>query len=668
MLHDSGPLLVLAGPGSGKTRALTCRIAALVQDRGVSPAEILAVTFTNRAAREMKERLADLLGPAHQDLTVGTFHSVSSRLLRRVGAWSGQEHGFSILDDGDQLSLLKRLLREIAPHGGPEAGRIQHWLSLVRESGLPVDPDSAPLPEPLTREMGLTLLTRYEEALEQARALDFSGLLLMLVHQVEQGHPRTLGAVRSFSHLLVDEFQDTNRVQMQWILCFSPDGSGLWLVGDEDQSIYGWRGARLDNILGFPERFPGSRVVKLERSYRSGGGILEAAGGLIAHNRGRYVKRLVPMRKRGLPVEVHWHASSRMEAEQVVERVAGALATGLPGTEVAIFYRTQQQSRQVERALARRNIPYKVVAGRSFYERREVRDVLAYLRLLANPRDVEAFRRACSSPPRGIGKRTRQAVLARGSEEGLSVLDACRALLRDGRLSGRPASGVRGFVEMMDDLLADEHGALEMLWAVLRRSAYLEYLQARYRPNEAAERTANVQELLVAAREAQLAGAGSLRDFLDGVSLTVSSDGVVADEKVSLMTLHAAKGLEFDMVFVIGLAEGLIPLLRRGEEGDLEEERRLLYVGMTRARERLVMSGARLQLSFGQTMNMEPSRFVGELPARSLAQVMENPDPRPSPRRRGPRGRGRPAGTEQAWGELEQPMGDIDEEMHQTSW
>jgi len=641
VLHGEGPLLVLAGAGSGKTRVIVHRIARLVRELGVVPWQILAVTFTNKAAGEMKERLERLLGPVlSAELWVQTFHAFGARFLRREAARAGLPPAFAIYDDDDQLRLVKRLLAELGVEEGEPLtarqalSRIDRWKNLARRPE-EVEVGAYDVEGQLAR----TVYERYQAALRRAGAVDFGDLLVLPVRLLEEDPAlRTRWAAR-FRHLLVDEFQDTNPAQYRLLKLLAGAKRNVCVVGDDDQAIYRWRGADVENILGFDRDFPGARVVKLERNYRSTRNILDAAHAVISRARRRREKRLWTEAGPGAPLALLVGEDEHAEAERITRAVQAERARGTSGEEVAVLYRTNAQSRPIEAALRAARVPYVIVRGTSFYERAEVKDAAAYLRLALNPRSDLDLERVLNRPPRGIGERTVERLRAHAVARGLPLFEAIAE--REGVAELKPAArrALGEFHALVAGLAADVP-ALEAGVAVqeaLRRSGLLARLEEEH-SDEAVERAENLAELVAAAREFDEAILGEppptdpeevrpppLARFLEQIALLGEADADTPEGRVALMTLHAAKGLEFEAVFLAGLEDGTLPYERpwadqtpseRDEAAD--EERRLCYVGMTRAKARLTLSLARRRMGYGEAgptwRAMEPSRFLRDLP------------------------------------------------------
>jgi len=649
--HPGGPLLVLAGAGSGKTRVLTARIAHLIQERGVAPARIFAVTFTNKAAGEMRARVATLLGADPRGLWIGTFHALSARLLRREAAHLGFGPNFTIYDQDDSESFIKRLLeqRGLSPKAYPPRA-IHAIISGAKNRMLLPEELGASAESPLQR-VAADLYAALAPALRQANAMDFDDLLLYPLVLFRE-HSERLGAwQRRFDHVLVDEFQDTNAAQYGLVKLLAAEHRNLCVVGDDDQAIYGWRGADVRHMLSFQQDFPGTTLVKLEQNYRSTQVILDAANGVIAENARRLGKTLFTATQGGEPVTLLAAADERDEAEWLAGEVARRAAeTDVPYEGMAILYRTNAQSRPLEEAFRFRGIPYRLVGAVSFYERREVKDVLAYLRLIANPADDEAFARIVNVPRRGIGDASFAQLVKSAAQWRQPLLAAARAAERVPDVRPNVREAFAGLARLVDGLReryarADPATALEQVVAAVGYTGYL----AEEGP-EGVERVENVEELIAGAaewaetagedrdeagegagEEAEEGGRGDgatlIERYLTQAALVTSADQGTGDPTgVTLMTVHMAKGLEWPVVALAGLEDGLFPLARAaGEPGGLEEERRLCYVGLTRAREKLYLSWARTRYRSGRLELSEASRFLDAVPATVLEQRSTSP-------------------------------------------
>jgi len=633
--HPGGPLLVLAGAGSGKTRVLTARIAHLIQERGVAPSRIFAVTFTNKAAGEMRARVATLLGANPRGLWIGTFHALSARLLRREAGLIGFGPNFTIYDQDDSESFLKRLLeqRGLSPKANPPRA-IHAIISGAKNRMLLPEELGASADGPLER-VAAELYAVLGPALRQANAMDFDDLLLYPL-TLFQDHPERLAYwQRRFDHVLADEFQDTNAAQYRLVKLLAAAHGNLCVVGDDDQAIYGWRGADVRHMLSFPEDFPGATLIKLEQNYRSTQVILDAANGVIAENARRLGKTLFTARPGGEPVTFLTAADERDEAEWLAGELARRAAeTDVPYDAIAILYRTNAQSRPLEESFRFRGIPYRLVGAVSFYERREVKDVLAYLRVIANPRDDEAFARIVNVPRRGIGDASLAQLVRAATQWGKPLLEAARAADRIPDVRPNVREAFVGVARLVDELAARHAGAdpATVLEQVVAAVGYAQYL-AEEGP-EGIERLENVQELIAGAagwaetaaededagEEGGAKGASLVERYLTQAALVTSADQGTGDPTgVTLMTVHMAKGLEWPVVALTGLEDGLFPLARAaGEPGGVEEERRLCYVGLTRAREKLYLSWARTRYRSGRLELSEPSRFLEAVPAGVL--------------------------------------------------
>jgi DNA helicase-2/ATP-dependent DNA helicase PcrA len=627
--HGEGPLLVLAGAGSGKTRVLTQRVARLIREVGVRPANLMAVTFTNKAAREMRERIEQLLGGRAGPMWLATFHSLCARLLRIEIHHLGLPADFAIYDDADQLSLIKQIAAELQlSEELYSPARLRAEIDRAKNDGRSPDDMAAEAWNPLTQRV-IEVYRRYQQHLRQYGALDFSDLLLLPV-ELFQRHPDVLQRYQDrFHHILVDEYQDTNRVQYRLLQLLAARRRNLCVVGDEDQSIYKWRGADINNILNFERDFPGARVIRLEQNYRSTQTILDAAGRVIAHNVSRKGKRLWTDRGAGDPVRLYTAADERDEARHVAREVERLRAAGRDLGEIAAFYRTNAQSRALEDELVRAGIPYTIVGATRFYDRKEIKDLLAYLRVVANPLDLVSLLRIVNTPPRGIGRTTVDALAAAASETGATFLD----LILDPTPAGfSPSIGrkVREFGDLLRRLRDLREGAVtSLLHTVIDETGFVGRLDDG--TPEGAARSDNVRELLTVTEEFDAAGGEGLSAFLEQVALVADVDALGdTRERLTLMTLHNSKGLEFPVVFLIGMEEGLFPHQRSADEGDdVEEERRLCYVGMTRARERLYLVHALQRTLFGRRQQNPPSRFLDEIPGELVRREggLRRPEP-----------------------------------------
>jgi ATP-dependent DNA helicase UvrD/PcrA len=621
--HVQGPLLVLAGAGSGKTRVLTMRIAALIDQHGVPPEKIFAVTFTNKAAGEMKHRIGQLLNRDPSGLWIGTFHSLSARLLRREAELLGFTRRFTIYDEDDRLSLIRRLMEQqghstkLFP---PRA--VQSLISAAKNRMVPPSDLAAGAAFDRLAQVTAEVYTALGPALKAANAMDFDDLLLHPLRLFRE-HPERLRAYQNrFNFILVDEFQDTNRAQYQLIRLLGAHGN-VCAVGDDDQSIYGWRGADVRNMQDFLKDFPGAKLVRLEENYRSTQVVLDAANGVIAENSGRIGKTLTTRRRGGESVTLVAAADERDEAEWVARELQKrSAASDWAYSEMAVLYRTNSQSRALEEAFRRAGVPYRLIGAISFYERREVKDLLAYLRLTANPADDEAFLRAVAVPRRGLGE-TSLATLSRASVQwGKPLLETARIADRVPDLRPNVRDAFRAFAGVIDAAAQRQHlPPADLLEYIIGAINYEAVLLAE--GPEGADRWENVRELIAGAANwseevtaAEDETATPLERFLAEAALLSSADTVVGEEQgVTLMTLHTAKGLEWPVVVMTGLEHGLFPLARAEEQpAGLEEERRLCYVGLTRAKDKLYLTWARARRRGGELRPGIVSRFLRAIP------------------------------------------------------
>ena len=627
--HVHGPILVLAGAGSGKTRVLTMRIAALIDRHGVPPERIFAVTFTNKAAGEMKHRIGRLLDRDPSGLWIGTFHSLSARLLRREAELLGFSRRFTIYDEDDRLGLIKRLMEQRSHSTKlfpPRA--VQSLISAAKNRMVPPSELAGSSPFDRLAQVAADVYGALGPALKAANAMDFDDLLLHPLTLFRE-HPDRLKAYQArFNFVLVDEFQDTNKAQYELIRRLGSHGN-VFAVGDDDQSIYGWRGADVRNMQEFLRDFEGARLVRLEENYRSTQVVLDAANGVIAENSGRIGKTLTTRRHGGEPVTLLAAADERDEAEWVARELEKRSAAGeWTLSEMAVLYRTNSQSRALEEAFRRAGVPYRLIGATSFYERREVKDLLAYLRLVANPADDEAFLRAVGVPRRGLGD-TSLATLGRAAAQwGKPQLETARIAERVPDLRPNVREAFRRFAEFIDGLTgrAQTLPPAEVLEQLIRAIDYEAYLHAE--GPEGADRWENVRELVASAADwseevSDDPESGTpLERFLEEAALLSANDSIVGNEDgVTLMTLHTAKGLEWPVVVLTGLEHGLFPLARAEEQPDgLEEERRLCYVGVTRAKDKLYLTWARARRRGGELRPGIASRFLRAIPAHIVEE------------------------------------------------
>ncbi len=622
--HEEGPLLVLAGAGSGKTRVLTHRLAWLVHTGRARPGEILAITFTNKAAQEMRERVELLLGHSTRGMWVMTFHSACARILRAEAPRLGYTRQYTIYDQQDSRRLVKQCLDELGIDVKRfTPGAVQHQISdaknKLRDAGAYRE-----LVGSYFEQTVADVYELYEQQLHRMNAMDFDDLLGRTVNVLELFPEVRARYAATFRHVLVDEYQDTNHAQYRLLQLIAGEHGNVMVVGDDAQSVYSFRGADIRNILDFQDDFPQARTVKLEQNYRSTQTVLDAANAVIAHNRGQMHKSLWTDLGPGDEIVVRELDDEHAEARYVAGEIERLVDEGLSRSEIAVFYRMNAQSRVLEDTLVRREIAYQVVGGTRFYERAEIKDAISYLTLLGNPQDAVSFQRVANTPRRGIGQTSLARVLTHANTIGISIWDAAAD---PAAVPGLGTAAIRALGRFMETMAALRERADQgvpvgdLLDAVLHESGYLDWLEAE-RTIEAQGRIENLQELVEVAREfdaAAEAGDDRLDLFLQQVALVADADTRQDDQGlVTLMTLHNAKGLEYPVVFIIGCEEGLFPHSRSIDEGSLEEERRLCYVGITRAMRNLYLTHARRRNVFGAATFGLPSRFLGELPTDLL--------------------------------------------------
>jgi DNA helicase II / ATP-dependent DNA helicase PcrA len=631
--HVDGPLLILAGPGSGKTRVITHRLAYLLE-LGIPARQLLALTFTNKAAEEMKARLTRLA--PNQPVWMGTFHRFCARQLRIHGPHIGLSENFTIHDSDDAARQLRLTIEDLGidlTHATPEA--IASQISWAKNNL--VKPDQyEPKPGSAVGQLVAKIYPAYQQRLLKASAVDFDDLLLHMATLLRENPELRRELDAKYRYIMVDEYQDTNFAQYAIIRALSVDYPNLAVTGDPDQSIYGWRGANLNNILDFERDYPHVRVVKLEQNYRSTKSILRVADALIRHNHRRKPKELFTANSEGEPVRLMVYPSQKDEADHIAERIAHAVRLGnRRARDFAIFYRMNALSRQIEQSLVEHHIAYQIVNGLEFYQRKEIKDVLAYLHVLNNPAVEVPLLRIINTPTRGIGKATIDRLREHAVRYGITLLDACRECGMVESITKRSAVAVAKFVAMIDQLATHVHEPLEaLIGRVLANSGYRESL-ANSESEEDQDRLANIEELLTAAREfdEQHPEGGSLEQFLEHTSLVADTDAFAGEvDKVTLMTLHAAKGLEFPCVFIVAAEEGILPHERSRDQHDkLEEERRLLFVGITRAEEELQISYAMHRSFRGRLWPAIPSQFLMELPRTEMECFEAVAQPRTTP-------------------------------------
>jgi len=614
--HHEGPLLALAGAGSGKTRIITYRIAYLIKERGVSPTNILAVTFTNKAANEMKERVHRLVAKDAHELWIGTFHSVCLRILKKeIDKLDGFRRDFIIYDEADQIKLIRECMNKLGfseRFSDPRSVRSQ--IDCAKNKGQsPWDFGTSIYDERISRVYHI-----YEQELRRANALDF-GDLLDFTSTLFEKRPEVLDKYQNqFHHILVDEYQDTNRLQYKIVKLLSEKHRNVFVVGDDNQSIYGWRGADITNILNFESDFPDAKVVKLEQNYRSTKNILRAANAVIVRNRYRRDKRLWTENTEGSAVVYYEARDERDEARYVASQIEYERTTDERSyKDFAVFYRTNNQSRVIEEEFVHQGIPYNIVGGVGFYERAEIKDIMAYLRVIANPLDEISLRRIINVPSRGIGKATIETLDKIAQERDISLLDATELAIKNELLSKKALASLEKFYNLINELikLSQRLSIGRLLDKILEKTNYLEMLE------HDEERRDNLGEVLTLAAEFEKEEANnSIHDFLDWITLSSDVDRFNEKaDKVTLMTLHCAKGLEFPIVFIVGMEESLFPHIKSLGNGRLiEEERRLCYVGITRSKEKIYLTSTSKRRLFGEEHRSIPSRFVTEIPRKLL--------------------------------------------------
>ncbi|MBP2623084.1 DNA helicase PcrA [Streptococcus oricebi] len=624
-----GPLLIMAGAGSGKTRVLTHRIAYLIDEKMVNPWNILAITFTNKAAREMKERAA-LLNPATEDCLIATFHSMCVRILRREADHIGYNRNFTILDPGEQRTLMKRILKSL--NLDPKKWNERSILGTISNAKNDLIDEVAytKLAGDVYSQVVAQCYTAYQKELRQSEAMDFDDLIMLTLRLFDSNPDVLTYYQQRYQYIHVDEYQDTNHAQYQLVKLLASRFKNICVVGDADQSIYGWRGADMQNILDFEKDYPTAKLVLLEENYRSTKKILQAANDVISNNRNRRPKKLWTQNQEGQEIIYYRAEDEQAEAFFVARKIDELLSQGrYKYQDFAVLYRTNAQSRTIEEALLKSNIPYAMVGGTKFYSRKEIRDLIAYLNLIANPRDNISFERVINEPKRGIGPGTVEKLRTFATEQGLSLLEAAENLLFSS-IKGKAAQALINFAQLIlswrESL--DRLPLTELVEQVLDKTGYSEALQIQ-NTLESQARLENIQEFLSVTKNfdekveegEEESGLDKLSRFLNDLALVADTDdGDQVNSQVTLMTLHAAKGLEFPVVFIIGMEENVFPLSRATEDDDqLEEERRLAYVGITRAEEVLFLTNANSRLLYGKTNFNRPTRFLTEISSDLLA-------------------------------------------------
>ena len=622
---SAGPLLVIAGAGSGKTRVLTHRIAWLIDVEGVSPQGLLAVTFTNKAAAEMRGRIESLLNMPVNHLWIGTFHGLAHRLLRRHWQEAGLPQNFQIIDSDDQLRIIKRLIKSLEFDDDRWVPReIQYFINAQKDEGLRpqhLDDDNDP-----SRRQQIAFYQQYQEICDRGGLVDFAELLLR-AHELWRDNPELLAQYqRRFRHLLVDEFQDTNSIQYAWLRLLAGKEGVPFFVGDDDQSIYRWRGARVEHIQRFQKDFPGASTVKLEQNYRSTGTILDAANAVIANNNSRLGKNLWTEGSRGEPIRIYSAYNERDEAEFVIGKLRTWSDQGNARADAAVLYRSNAQSRVLEEALINARLPYRVYGGLRFFERQEVKDALAYLRLISHRDDDSSFERIVNKPTRGIGARTLEAMRSYARANSCSMWRAAGAVASD-ELSGRASTAIVVFLNLIERMAKDTTGLdlQDQVDLVINASGLIEFFR-KEKGERGETRIENLEELVSAARGFQPDPAeemSPLDAFLSHAALEAGEGQADAwEDCVQLMTMHSAKGLEYPLVFMCGMEDGLFPHQRSiADPQGLEEERRLCYVGITRAKETLYITHAEQRRLHGMDSFAQASRFIAEIPEELVEEI-----------------------------------------------
>jgi DNA helicase II / ATP-dependent DNA helicase PcrA len=629
VLAPSGPILILAGAGSGKTRVLTYRIAYLLAEGGVPPERTLAVTFTNKAAGEMRERVAAMVGDSSRLPWVSTFHAFGARVLRQEAPLLGYTRNFTILDEADTLTTIRRILDEAHLADALPAEMVRARIDQAKNEAM--------LPEQIAGAAGSVrehtmaeVYALYQQRLREMNSMDFGDLILQVHRLFEIDHEALTRWQRRAEYLLVDEYQDTNRAQYLLVRALSATSENLCVVGDEDQSIYRWRGADIRNILDFERDFPKASVFKLEQNYRSTKTILAAAGGVIRNNRERKPKQLWTENPSGEPVTYYTGRTERDEADYVAHEIARLIGEGMSPADIVVFYRVNAQSRVLEEALVRRRLSYYIVGGLRFYDQREIKDLVAYLRVLTNPTDALSLERAIGAPPRGIGAKTLEIIAEVATRDQVSMFEAMGRLETESRVALRIAKQASNLYSWMRDLMGHTETlpVRAVLEQIVARSGFDNHLANL---SDGKTRQQNVSEMLASASTFDNEfGAGRLGDFLERVALVNDADQVAsAGGRVTLMTLHTSKGLEYPAVFIAGMEEGLFPHMRtQNSSHEIEEERRLCYVGMTRARRLLYLTNALSRELYGNRQDTVPSRFLGEIDQSLMRRIApENGSP-----------------------------------------
>jgi len=626
---DPGPLLILAGAGSGKTRVLTHRIAWACEVEGLSPFAILAVTFTNKAASEMRARVEELLGISAGAMWVGTFHGLAHRMLRAHWEAAGLPQTFQILDSDDQLRMVKRVCKQLdLDEVNWPAKQAQWYINHNKDEGLrPAHIDAG---SDHIEQQRLAIYRLYEELCLRAGVVDFAELLLRTLELIRDKDEIREHYQGRFQHILVDEFQDTNAIQYAWARLLAGNQTPVFVVGDDDQSIYGWRGARIENIQHFEKDFKNTSIIRLEQNYRSTGTILKAANALIDNNKGRMGKNLWTQSEDGEPITYYLAYNERDEARFVVDRIQSWVDDGRSRSEIAVLYRSNAQSRQFEEVLVTRGVPYRVYGGLRFFERAEIKDTLAYLRVLASPQADHAFDRTVNHPPRGIGQKSIDQIREYAKAHSLSLWDAAIGLLESAQMTPRATTALQAYIDLIRQMQKglDLLSLSEQIELCIERSGLKAHF-GKDQTEKGLSRLENLQELVGAGKSFAIDAViedenmSTLDAFLAHAALEAGEGQADEwEECIHLMTMHSVKGLEFPLVFIVGMEEGLFPHQRSSEEpGRMEEERRLCYVGITRAREQLVVTSAEVRRLYGNESYNMLSRFIREIPPEFVQEI-----------------------------------------------
>ncbi len=618
LLHTEGPLLILAGAGSGKTRVITYKFAYLAKSNRLSPSSILTVTFTNKAANEMKERIVNLIGRDIQGSWIGTFHSQCNKILRKEINALGYRTDFSIYDEGDQCNLVRYILKEFklyeALYKGVASRISSLKSSLIGPEEFLSTGDGFGFDEKLAK-----VYIRYQDELKRCNALDFDDLIMLTVKLFEE-NPKVLYRYQNvFPHILVDEFQDTNYAQYKLLRLLASAHRNICVVGDDDQSIYKFRGADVNNILNFEKDFSGAKVIKLEQNYRSTQNILDVSGAIISMNPIRKLKKLWTERGCGEKVFHCWMNTEDEEAKHIAKVIRELYLKGAYNyRDFAVLYRVNLQSRAIEEALRDEGLPYHVIGGISFYQRKEIKDIIAYMRLAINQDDSVSLRRVINCPPRGMGAATLSKIEHEAKKKSVSLFTAIKSTLKVNGIASAAREHLGEFIKLIEHISSVNYkSAADMLRYIVDKTGYMDSIDE--------ERGQNINELIASA------AGKDIKDFIDRVSLFTNIDDAIAENAISLMTLHSAKGLEFPVVFIVGLEEGVLPYFKAIENTDeIPEERRLFYVGMTRAKDILWLTGARKRRLYAKVQEQEPSRFLNDIP-RQYCQWIEKTVKKPLP-------------------------------------